>query len=108
MVLWFMGEIIHTSIEIYSLLSHWSPWHLCLDIVIILASENNLRIPGSQNCIQRESENMSLFMLWDALASLVEPSIHLRRSEDNSIMAESTACSSGVLPIHEELCLLSS
>ena len=68
-----MGDIVHTLIEIYSLLSHWSAWHLCLDIVIILASENNLRIPGSQNCIQRESENMCLFMLWDALASLVEP-----------------------------------
>lgn len=69
-VLWFMGDIVHTLIEIYSLLSHWSPWHLCLDIILV--SENNL-IPGSQNCIQRESENMSLFMLWDALASLVEP-----------------------------------
>ena len=66
-----MGDIVHTLIEIYSLLSHWSPWHLCLDI--ILASENNLRIPGSQNCIQRESENMSPFMLWNALSPLVEP-----------------------------------
>lgn len=64
---------IHTLIEIYSLLSHRSPWHLCLDIVFILASENNLRIPGSQNGMQRESENMSPFMLSNALASLVEP-----------------------------------
>ena len=68
-----MGDIVHTLIEIYSLLSHWSAWHLCLDIVIILASENSLRIPDSQNCIQRESENMSPFMLWNALSPLVEP-----------------------------------
>ena len=66
-----MGDIVHTLIEIYSLLSHWSAWHLCLDIIRV--SENNLRIPDSQNCIQRESENMSPFMLWNALSPLVEP-----------------------------------
>ena len=41
---------IHTLIEMYRL-SHWSPWHLCLDIFIILASESILRIPGSQKIV---------------------------------------------------------
>lgn len=87
-----MEDIVHTPIsdliEVYSLSFHWSPWHLCLDIVIILASETNLRIPGSQNCMEKENENMNPFMLCSVLASLVEPSIHLRKSEDISIRAE--------------------